>query len=69
MVNKKHNAIKLANTIDLSNLDNIIVTCGGLSQLDRDVLVKTFKTINSEFKVRVDNQTGAHLIINKPTEE
>lgn len=55
MVNKKHNAIKLANSINLSNVDNIIVTGGGVSQLDRDVLVKTFKTINSEVKVRVDN--------------
>ena len=47
MVNKKHNAIKLANSIDLSNVDNIIATGGGASQLDRDVLVKTFKTIGS----------------------
>jgi hypothetical protein len=56
MVNKKHQSIKLANSIDLTNVDTLLVTGGGVSQYDRKTLVETCQAINPDIKVCMDLQ-------------
>jgi hypothetical protein len=41
---KKRNAIKLANACSTENMAKIIVTGGGVANLDKDTLVETLKT-------------------------
>lgn len=62
MSNKKHNAIRLANSIDLSDVDTVIVTGGGASEIDSDTFVATCETLNSEIKVSVEPTAFSNII-------
>jgi hypothetical protein len=62
VINKKHNAIRLANSIDLSNVDNLIVTGGGVTTVDSNVLVATCETLNPEIKVNIDCHEFSNIV-------
>lgn len=59
--NKQHNAIRLANSIDLSDVDTLIVTGGGVAEIDSTVLVTTCETLNPEIKVNVERKEFSNI--------